>query len=101
MLKGIIEGTHFFKTQKAKTIAILEKKYGSEGWDREVVEHVYKELAAILENKPYPSLPAIRNVFELAKRQAPESAKINPMALWDMHYLRQIDDTGFIDKLYA
>jgi ABC-type nitrate/sulfonate/bicarbonate transport system substrate-binding protein len=101
VLKGIIEGTHFFKTQKAKTIAILEKKYSSEGWDREVVEHVYKELAAILEKKPYPSLPAIRNVFELAKRQAPESAKINPMALWDMHYLRQIDDSGFIDRLYA
>jgi ABC-type nitrate/sulfonate/bicarbonate transport system substrate-binding protein len=100
-LKGIIEGIHFYKTQKIKTIAILEKKYGPQGWDREVVEHVYKELSEILEKKPYPRLTAIQNVFELAKRQDPESAKVNPLSLWDMHYLRQIDDSGFIDRLYA
>lgn len=100
-LKGVAEGIHFFKTQKAKTVAILEKRYGPKGWDREIIEHVRTELAAILEKKPYPSLPAIRNVFELAKRQHPECAGINPLALWDMHYLRQIDDSGFIDKLYA
>jgi hypothetical protein len=23
------------------------------------------------------------------------------MALWDLHYLRQIDDSGFIDGLYG
>ena len=101
MLKGIVEGIHFFKTQKAKTIAILEKRYSPKGWDREIVEHVYNELAAILEKKPYPALPAIHNVFELAKRQHPECAGVNPLSLWDMHYLRQIDDSGFIDRLYA
>ena len=101
VLKGIVEGIHFFKTQKAKTIAILEKRYSPKGWDREIVEHVYNELAAILEKKPYPSLPAIHNVFELAKRQHPECAGVNPLSLWDMHYLRQIDDSGFIDRLYA
>ncbi len=101
VLKGIAEGVHFYKTQKAKTIAILEKKFSQDGWDREIVEHVYKELASILEKKPYPSLAAIQNVFELAKRQDPESAKVNPLSLWDMHYLRQVDDSGFIDRLYA
>lgn len=101
VLKAIIEGSHFFKTQKVKTTAILEKKYGAKGWDREVVEYVYKELAAILEKKPYPALASIQNVYELAKRQDPESAKVNPLSLWDMHYLRQIDDSGFIDKLYS
>ncbi|MGH7771411.1 MAG: ABC transporter substrate-binding protein [Candidatus Binatia bacterium] len=101
VLKGIAQGIHFYKTQKTKTIAILEKKFSEDGWDREIVEHVYKELAAILEKKPYPRLAAIQNVFELAKRQDPESAKVNPLSLWDMHYLRQVDDSGFIDKLYA
>jgi len=101
VLKAIAEGIHFYKTQKAKTIAILEKKFGPNGWDREVIEHVYKELAANLEKKPYPTLAAITNVFELAKRQDPESAKVNPLSLWDMHYLRLIDDSGFIDNLYS
>jgi ABC-type nitrate/sulfonate/bicarbonate transport system substrate-binding protein len=100
-LKGIVEGIHFYKTQKAKTLAILEKHYGSDGWDREILEHVYKEISEILEKKPYPSLAAIQNVFELAKRQSPESAKVNALSLWDTHYLRQLDDTGFIDRLYV
>ena len=100
-LKGVIEGIHFYKTQKAKTVAILEKRYGPKGWDHEVIEYVYKELSGILEKKPYPNLTSIQNVFELAKRQDPESAKVNPLSLWDMHYLRQIDDSGFIDRLYA
>jgi ABC-type nitrate/sulfonate/bicarbonate transport system substrate-binding protein len=101
VLKGICEGVAFFKKEKAKTTKILADRFKGEKWDNEVVEHMYKELAAILEKKPYPTLPAIRNVFELAKRQHPEVEGTNPLALWDMHYLRQVDDSGFIDKLYA
>jgi len=26
---------------------------------------------------------------------------IGPMEPWDSHYLRKIDDSGFIDRLYA
>ena len=26
--------------------------------------------------------------------------KIHPLALWDFHFLREIDDTGYIDNLY-
>jgi hypothetical protein len=26
---------------------------------------------------------------------------IGPMEPWDLHYLRTIDDSGFIDRLYA
>jgi hypothetical protein len=26
---------------------------------------------------------------------------ISPMEPWDLHYLREIDDSGFIDALYA
>ena len=100
VLKAIVEGVRFYKTEKAKTVAILKKKYAAEGWDDEITEHVYKELAAILEKKPYPRLDAIQNVFELAKRQHPECAQVNPLSLWDMHHLRQIDDSGFIDRLY-
>ena len=35
-----------------------------------------------------------------AKRQSKESEKIHPLALWDFHALREIDDTGYIDNLY-
>jgi hypothetical protein len=61
---------------------------------------VYDELAGILEPKLYPSMASIFNVYEEAKYQYKDSDKVHPMALWDFHYLREIDDSGFIDALY-
>lgn len=101
-LKGVVEGIHFFKTQKEKSMAILEKKLNGETpWDREMVEYLYSDLAPHLEKKPYPTVTAIQNVFELATHRDPEANEVNPLSLWNMHYLRQLDDSGFIDGLYA
>ena len=54
--------------------------------------------------QPSPQLAQharVRERVRLAKRQHPEVEGTNPLALWDMHYLRQIDDSGFIDKRYG
>ena len=51
--------------------------------------------------KPYPELPAVANAYELACIQHPETRDISPLSLWNLHYLRELDDSGFIDRLYA
>jgi len=28
-------------------------------------------------------------------------ASVGPLEPWDLHYLREIDDSGFIDALYS
>jgi hypothetical protein len=53
-----------------------------------------------LSAKLYPTMAAINNVYEAAKRFDPAATEINPMELWDMHHVRRIDDSGFIDGLY-
>jgi ABC-type nitrate/sulfonate/bicarbonate transport system substrate-binding protein len=102
MLKGVIEGVHYFKTQKEKSIQILMKHHSKEGvLDHDAAEKLYEDLAPTLEPKLYPSLAAIHNVYQEALRQSKDSAKVDPLALWDLHALRRIDDSGFIDKLYS
>ena len=101
-LKGLIEGICFFKTQRDKTIAIIQKRYNREG----VMSHahasfIYDNLAPYLEPKLYPKMTAIANVYEEAKRQDPDACKVNPLELWDMHHVRRLDDQGFIDALYS
>jgi hypothetical protein len=54
----------------------------------------------ILQAKPYASIQAIRNVYEIAKEDNNSAETIAPMSLWDFHHLRRIDDSGFIDNLY-
>jgi hypothetical protein len=47
-----------------------------------------------------PTMEAIQNVFALAVRGHPEIREFNPLILWNLHYLREIDDSGYIDRLY-
>ncbi len=67
----------------------------------EEMDLAYQTQANRLEPKPYPTLEAIQNVFALAVKIKPEIADFNPLSLWDLHYLREIDDSGYIDRLYS
>lgn len=40
------------------------------------------------------------NVFALAVKRDPEIADFNPLMLWDLHHLKEIDDSGYINRLY-
>jgi ABC-type nitrate/sulfonate/bicarbonate transport system substrate-binding protein len=103
LIKALIDGVHFFKTQKADTLKILQthcsellKMRDPEEWDC-----FYENQAASLESAPYPSIEAIQNVFALAVKRNPEIKEYNPLALWDLHYVKEIDDSGYIRQLYS
>jgi hypothetical protein len=101
-LKGLIEGIHFFKTRPQESIKIIEERYDKEGkLNHAQATYIYQELAPLLEPSLYPSMKAIANVYEEAKRDDADAEKINPMELWDMHHVRRIDDEGFISGLYG
>jgi len=102
LTKGFVDAVHFFRTRKRETLEILKEhatpilKLQSD----EEVETLYEEWAQSLETKPYPSLQAISNVFQLALRRNPEISSYNPLGLWDTHFVRELDDSGYIDRLY-
>ena len=48
----------------------------------------------------HATIPAISNVYEIAIVQDKAAERCDPMALWNFHFLRRIDDSGFIDNLY-
>jgi ABC-type nitrate/sulfonate/bicarbonate transport system substrate-binding protein len=101
LLKAMLEGVAYLKTHRDESVRILMEKHAKEGaLDRAAAEALYDELAPRLDAKLYPSLNAVFNVYEEAKRQSKDAEKIHPLALWDMHFLREIDDEGFIDELY-
>jgi ABC-type nitrate/sulfonate/bicarbonate transport system substrate-binding protein len=101
-LKAMIEGIHFFKTEPAKTAHILEQHFTIEGqMSAEDARIVQRELSQALEPKLYPSMRAIENVYQEGVRLDKDAKRINPLQLWDTRALRKIDDTGFIDDLYA
>jgi ABC-type nitrate/sulfonate/bicarbonate transport system substrate-binding protein len=103
LIMALIDGIHFFKTNKAETLKIVKKHcsqllkmQSDEEWDC-----FYNNQAESLESAPYPSIAAIQNVFALAVKRDPEIKEFNPLILWDLHYVKEIDDSGYIRKLYA
>jgi ABC-type nitrate/sulfonate/bicarbonate transport system substrate-binding protein len=104
VIKSVLEGIAYFKINREEVIKILIAKHKKEGdLDRAAAELVYDDLAPRLEPKLYPSLAAVYNVYQEALKQDEKNGdakKIHPMALWDIHLLREIDDTGFINNLY-
>jgi ABC-type nitrate/sulfonate/bicarbonate transport system substrate-binding protein len=100
-LKGLIEGIHFFKTRPDRAISIIRDKSSKRGqMNLEQAALTHRSLVNILEPKLYPKMQAIANVYEEAIRQDKDAKKINPMELWDLHYIRRLDDMGFVDALY-
>jgi len=101
-LKRLIEGIHFFKTKPDQAIKIIRDKSVKRGqMNLEQATITHRGLAGILEPKLYPKMQSIANVYEEAIRQDKDAEKINPMELWDLHYIRRLDDMGFVDGLYG
>jgi ABC-type nitrate/sulfonate/bicarbonate transport system substrate-binding protein len=99
-LKGLIEGIHFFKTQPEKSMQYMQRYTGDGKMDDAIVRETHAQLAAALEPNLYPSTAAIANVYQEGVRQDAEAKRINPMALWDLHFIRRLDDAGFTSGLY-
>jgi ABC-type nitrate/sulfonate/bicarbonate transport system substrate-binding protein len=101
-LKGIIEGIHFFKTERERSIKIIQTKYTKEGkLNKEFATLTYESIADNLEPKLVPSMQSIANVYQEALRQDKDAKKVNPLELWDTHFIRKIDDSGFVRNLYG
>lgn len=103
LIMALIDGIHFFKTQKSDTLRIVKQHCSELLKMRDEAEWdcFYENQVASLESAPYPSIEAVQNVFALAVKRDPEIKEYNPLALWDLHYVKEIDDSGYIRKLYA
>jgi len=94
LVKAMVLGIHFSKTKREKTEKILENLSKKKGDSFQ-----YRSLER-MPKKPYPDPQGVINAYELGCIKSPEAKQLSPLALWDLHYLRKLDNSGFIDKLY-
>jgi len=100
-LKALIAAIHFFKTRKDKVCEILSAKLapiiGIQADDE--IEYLHEQWSRLLLIKPYPHPLAVWNVYDLDVAHDPKINFIGPFEPWDTHYLRAIDDSGFIEEV--
>ena len=69
--------------------------------DPNVAEEGYQEHLRGLSRKPYPSLEGLRNVQRLIALHNPRVANLRVEELIEDRFIRKLDESGFIDRLYS
>lgn len=95
-LKAVTEGISMMKADKAVAFKAIEKWYGFT--DSEVKQIIYNG-AAEMPRKPYPAIAGIKKTMQLYDSAAMRLYK--PEDFYDSSYMKELDDSGFIDKLYS
>src|SRR5438132_9584021 len=94
--RATVEAIHFFKTQKAPTIAVL-KKYAKT--DLSTLDTAYAYLKTALPDLPYPTLEGIKTILAEMGRTRPELLKTDAASMVDSSIVKTIDDEGFLKRL--
>ena len=93
--KAMIEGVHYYKANHEFSLKVLSKYMKVS--DREVLEENFREYDFPL--KPYPSKEYFELPIQEVGKKDPRVLKENPERFIDASFVKELDDSGFIDKL--
>jgi len=95
-IKAHVDAVHRFKTDRETGTRILAKYLGLK--DKEILDRTYE--GAIAENKlpakQYPTLAGIKTILEAD----PKAKSSKPEEFADMRFIKELDESGYIDSLY-
>jgi len=96
VVKSVIEGIHFYKTEKSKAPAIMKKYMKLE--NNEELQEAYNFYVKLLAEKPYPTAKGIQTILDWSKRA--DARKATPAQFIQTKFVEKLDKQGFIDGLY-
>jgi NitT/TauT family transport system substrate-binding protein len=85
-------------TDKATTVDVLGRNLKSD--DHALMERTYDLIEPLFERVPYPAAPAIQTVIDQREEENPAAHDITPAQVSDDRFVRELESTGFIDRLY-
>lgn len=98
-VKAQVEAVHRFKTDRDLSIRVLSKYLSVK--EKDILDKTYE--GAIAENKlpakQYPTLEGIKTILEPSKND-PKAKAAKPEDFVDMRFIKELDDSGYIDRLY-
>jgi len=93
--KAMIEGVALYKSNKEFAMKVLSKYMKVQ--DREVLEENFREYDFPV--RPYPSKEYFELPIQEVGKKDPKVLKENPERFADMSLVKELDASGFIDKL--
>ncbi|HKY08092.1 MAG TPA: ABC transporter substrate-binding protein [Candidatus Binatia bacterium] len=98
-MRAYVEGIHYYKTHRAESLAVLAKYLKSD--DAETLADVYEDVGLNLTAaKPYPTLRGIGIMLRELVPANPKAAAARPEDFVDLTFIKELDKSEFIDRLY-
>jgi NitT/TauT family transport system substrate-binding protein len=98
-MKAYVEGIHYYKTHRAESLAILAKYLKTT--DSDILTEVYEDVGLKLTaEKPYPTLRGIEIMLRELAATSPKPTAARPEEFVDLTFIKELDSSGFIDRLY-
>jgi len=99
-LRAYVEGLHRFKTDKNFAVKVIGKY--SRITDQEALEETYQHYAVkVMPRVPYPTTKGIQMVLDEIGARTPKAKSSSPESFIDVSYLKELEQSGFIKKLYG
>jgi ABC-type nitrate/sulfonate/bicarbonate transport system substrate-binding protein len=99
-MKAYLEGIYVFKTNKEVALNVLKKYTRLD--DLSLVQVSYDEMSQrLIRRVPYPDREGIQTIIDQLAKTSPEMKNLNPNDFIDPTILKEIEDSGFVKKLYG
>lgn len=98
-VKAYVEGMHRYRTDREFTIGVQAEYSGIA--DRTVAEATYDLTQPGMPRAPYPVVAALQTLLNFMSKELPEAKNADASRFIDDRYIRELDESGFIDSLGA
>ena len=98
-MRAYVEAIHYNLTNPKGAQKILQKYLAIK--DEKPVEEAYNEIVVKLTRRvPYPTEPGIQLYLDQLKLKNPKAGQVKPADFTDVSFLKELESSGFIDRLY-
>jgi NitT/TauT family transport system substrate-binding protein len=98
LVSAYTEALYLIHTQTAASQMALAKFMKMN--DPQVIEDTIRSYRNYFPKKPYPAMDALGFVIEYLAEKQPEIRRVKPEDLVEPRFVRELDESGFIDQLY-
>jgi len=97
-VKSMVKGTSFYVRNKKFSMEVIAKYTKSR--DMEKIENGYDYNARVYSRKPYPAMGGIQLALEEIGEKNPAAKSAKPEQFIDISFVKELDESGYIDSLY-
>ncbi|OGQ80979.1 MAG: hypothetical protein A3F90_13820 [Deltaproteobacteria bacterium RIFCSPLOWO2_12_FULL_60_19] len=100
VVKALVEGIHFYKTNKAASLKTIGKLMKTD--DAEALEEAYNAYAIkFMARVPYPTLKGVEAILDDLAKTNPKAKGADPKRFVESRFLKEVEDSGFVAQLYG